>query len=237
MSVTKYCYCENNCKYETLDKEEILAAIAQAVETGKIGECDTGFITTIKTINGQPLRFFVGEQSEYEALADNSNLFALITNDTTKEALFAAVNEALESCASVQKTYEDLSAGLLDGSITVKRADIATSATTAVSADRANTALRIIANTDDMQIIDFVPKSDTDYTPLKKNLETGLYLLSWRHEQQAQGNYYHTGIVYFESSMTAACVNNRDTNYLIYINYTGIRSTKDIYRVKIIRLM
>ena len=33
MSVKKYCYCENNCKYETMSKEEILAAIAQAVAT------------------------------------------------------------------------------------------------------------------------------------------------------------------------------------------------------------
>jgi len=80
MSVKKYCYCENNCKYETLDKEEILAAIAQAVESGTVGECDTGFITTIKTINGQPLKFFVGTQAEYAALSDEQkqNLFAII---------------------------------------------------------------------------------------------------------------------------------------------------------------
>lgn len=95
MSVKKYCYCENNCKYETLDKEEILAAIAQAIETGKVGECDTGFITTLKTINGTPLKFFVGEQSEYEALAAEQkiNLFAIITNDTTKEGILKALED------------------------------------------------------------------------------------------------------------------------------------------------
>lgn len=95
MSVKKYCYCENNCKYETMSKEEILAAIAQAVETGKIGECDTGFITTVKTINGLPLKFFVGAQSDYEVLTaeQKSNLFAIITNDTTKEGILNAIKE------------------------------------------------------------------------------------------------------------------------------------------------
>ncbi len=95
MSVKKYCYCENNCRYETLSKEEIFAAIMQAVETGTIGDCDTGFITTIQTITGQPLKFFVGEQSEYEKLSDNlkKNLFAIITNDTTKDSLLSTIEE------------------------------------------------------------------------------------------------------------------------------------------------
>ena len=91
-----YVICDNNCKYEGMTKEQILAAIAQAIETGTVGDCDTGFITTIKTINGQPLRFFVGEQSEYEALTDKENLFAIITNDTTKESIIAAVETLQE---------------------------------------------------------------------------------------------------------------------------------------------
>ena len=109
MSVKKYCYCENNCKFETMDKEEILAAIAQAVETGEVGECDTGFITTVKTINGTPLKFFVGAQSEYEALSETQkqNLFAIISNDTTKEGLEATLNTLIADLDSIEKRFDD----------------------------------------------------------------------------------------------------------------------------------
>lgn len=130
MSVKKYCYCENNCRYETLSKEEILAAIAQAVQTGKIGECDTGFVTTIKTINGKGLKFFIGEQSEYEALSEDTkrNLFALITNDTTKEGLLNAI-------AELKTSHNEIINGLLDGDF------VAAEARHATRADSANQAI------------------------------------------------------------------------------------------------
>ena len=81
--------CGNNCRYEGMTKEQILTAIYQAIQTGNIGNCDTGFITTIKTINGKPLKFFVGEQAAYDALTkeQQKDVFAIITNDTTKEEL------------------------------------------------------------------------------------------------------------------------------------------------------
>ena len=125
MSVKKYCYCDNNCKYETLDKEEILTAISQAVATGSIGNCDTGFITTIKTITGKPLKFFVGTQEEYEVLtaAQKQNLFALITNDTTKEGLLRSIEE-------LKTSHSELRQGLISGSFKVKNATNADRATT-----------------------------------------------------------------------------------------------------------
>lgn len=127
MSVKKYCYCENNCKYETMSKEEILAAIAQAVATGKIGECDTGFITTIKTINNKALKFFVGEQSEYNALTEEqkSNLFAIITNDTTKEGIENAIRELSERA----DTLEAWKTSVMGGDTVVPKATHAMSAT------------------------------------------------------------------------------------------------------------
>ena len=133
MSVKKYCYCENNCRYETLSKEEILAAIAQAVATGKIGECDTGFITTIKTINGQPLKFFVGDQNEYTDLSEEQkeNLFAIITNDTTKEGITKALGE-------LQTNYKELSEGLNNGNVVVAKAKNASSATSATKDGNGN---------------------------------------------------------------------------------------------------
>lgn len=88
-----YALCDSNCKFETMSKEQILTAITQAVNEGTIGDIDTGFITTIKTINGTPLKFFVGTQSEYGLLteAERKDLFAIITNDTTRDGILEAI--------------------------------------------------------------------------------------------------------------------------------------------------
>ena len=104
---TYYVLCRDNCKFEGMTKEQILTAIEQAVNEGKISNIDAGFVTTVKTINGTPLRFFVGTQSEYELLtdADKDGCFALITNDNTAEA----INEAI---AGLTQELADLAEGL-----------------------------------------------------------------------------------------------------------------------------
>ena len=118
---TVYVICDKNCRFEGMTKEQIFTAIKQAVESGEIKDVDAGFITTIKTINGTPLKFFVGEQAAYDELSDaeKENLFAIITNDVTKEGLLDAI-EAL------QTEYEDLyNALFINGSKSVKSADSA----------------------------------------------------------------------------------------------------------------
>lgn len=115
-----YVICDNNCKYEGLTKEQILTAIAQAVEKGTITDVDTGFITTVKTINGTGLKFFVGEQHEYEALTDEQKqgLFAIITNDTTREGLLNAI-ASLEERAQALENWREMVA---DGGDAVEKA-------------------------------------------------------------------------------------------------------------------
>lgn len=90
-----YVFCDQNCKFEGMTKEQILTAIMQAVNEGTIGDIDAGFITTIKTINGTPLKFFYGEQAAYDALTDEEkeNLFPIIVNDTEKEMLINAIKD------------------------------------------------------------------------------------------------------------------------------------------------
>lgn len=116
MADTKYyCFCDKGCKFETLTKEQIYAAITQAANDGGIGDVDTGFITTIKTINGTPLKFFVGAQSEFELLTEDQkqNLFAIITNDVTKDGL-------LEMISRVSDEISGLETSLVDGTVVVK---------------------------------------------------------------------------------------------------------------------
>lgn len=63
---------------ETLAKDEtLIGAVANNVEDAR----------WINTITGTKLKFFVGKQAEYDALSDatKQNLFAIITDDTTKD--------------------------------------------------------------------------------------------------------------------------------------------------------
>lgn len=96
---TVYVICDQNCKFEGMTKEQILTAIVQAVETGEIRDVDTGFITTIKTINGVPLKFFCGERWQYEELSEEEkeNLYAIITNE---DGSAAGIIETIEKLSS-----------------------------------------------------------------------------------------------------------------------------------------
>jgi len=108
--------CDKNCKFEGMTKEQIYTAIAQAVKSGYIGDINTGFVQTIKTINNQPLKFFVGAQSEYDALSeeDKENLFAIITNGTTKEDLIALLENHEERIALLERYQQSSHASTAD---------------------------------------------------------------------------------------------------------------------------
>lgn len=71
--------------FESMTKEEILAAITQAVEGGTVGDIDSGFVTKIKEIHsGNELRFWVGTSAEYNALAEtDNNVLYILTDDTS----------------------------------------------------------------------------------------------------------------------------------------------------------
>ena len=84
-----YVLSENNCKFEGLTKEQIFAAIQQAVDSGKIKDVDTGFITKIKEQNKNAgLMFWVGNQAEYNALeSKKNNCLYVITDDRKNESI------------------------------------------------------------------------------------------------------------------------------------------------------
>jgi len=69
--------------------EEIAVALSNNPDFADIVVEACGGQTKITTINGIALKFFVGTQAEYEALNDEQkqNLFAIITDDTTKERI------------------------------------------------------------------------------------------------------------------------------------------------------
>lgn len=70
-----------------MTKEEILAAIAQAIESGTISDVDTGFVTTIREMNKQQgLKFWVGTTAEFNALETKENNCLYIKTDDTSPA-------------------------------------------------------------------------------------------------------------------------------------------------------
>ena len=88
--------------YEAMTKEQILAAIVEAVEGGTISDVNTGFVTTIKEQNnGVGLMFWVGTTAQYNALAEHeNNVLYIKTDDTSAQAINSAIAALQETQTS-----------------------------------------------------------------------------------------------------------------------------------------
>lgn len=96
-----YVICGNNCKFESMTKEQIITAIQEAVSTGEIKDIDAGFITKVKEQNaGNNLLFWVGTTAEYNALEEKDpNCFYIKTDDTTDADIKATLDYLNEIAA------------------------------------------------------------------------------------------------------------------------------------------
>lgn len=102
MSERRYfCFCEANCKFETMTKEQILAAIAQAVESGEVHDVDAGFVTKVKEANaGGYVTFWVGTTAQYNALPEKDpSCMYIFTDGSSSAELQAAVKKASDDAA------------------------------------------------------------------------------------------------------------------------------------------
>lgn len=91
---------------EGMTKEQTLAAITQAVEEHEIHDVDTGFVTTLKESNkNRPLKFWVGKQSEYNAITTpDDNTFYIISDSTYKEDLETEIAELQAAVSRFNET-------------------------------------------------------------------------------------------------------------------------------------
>lgn len=98
-----YALCGDNCRHETLTKEDIITAIANAVQSGDIGDINAGFITTIKEQNaGEGLRFWVGTMAAYNALTEIADdMLYIITDDTTNDDIDNAIEEIQDALDNI----------------------------------------------------------------------------------------------------------------------------------------
>lgn len=108
-----YVLCEDNCRFESMTKEQILAAIIQAVEGGSVGDVDTGFVTKIVEQNQrQTVTFWVGTQAQYNAITEKTkNCLYIITDETTCDDIENAIVALQESVSSLTAEVSSLTAG------------------------------------------------------------------------------------------------------------------------------
>lgn len=75
MEKTYYVFCSDDCKYEGMTKEQIIAAIAEATGATPT-DIDSAFITKIKEQNKNgALTFWFGTESEYNALGVSADRY------------------------------------------------------------------------------------------------------------------------------------------------------------------
>lgn len=106
-----YVLCEDNCKFPAMTKEQILAAIEQAISTGKIHDVDAGFITKIKEQNRNgALKFWVGTKTEYNAIDKKEhNCFYITTDDVSYGEVCAELKTEIDELSeAVNATIEAL---------------------------------------------------------------------------------------------------------------------------------
>ena len=105
-----YCFCSSNCKYETMTKEQILAAIEQAVEDGEIRDVDTGFVTRVQELHAaKALTFWIGTMAAYNAIeTPETNCLYIITDDTQEDDLNNTMGSLMRDVVELQEQYGTL---------------------------------------------------------------------------------------------------------------------------------
>lgn len=91
-----YVFCDDNCKFETMTKTQILQAISKAVNIGVVDDVQAtnGIIEKNK---GKLIQLWVGTQSEYNNIAKKeSNVLYIISDDTSKDDLIAKIDKLAE---------------------------------------------------------------------------------------------------------------------------------------------
>lgn len=110
-SRTYHVISDDNCKFESMTKEQILAAIQQAIGTGTVSDVDAGFVTRIKEMNKNAgLKFWVGTTAEYNAIqTKETNCFYILTDDTEFEDIETEVNNFRDELNDMGETVSSLS--------------------------------------------------------------------------------------------------------------------------------
>ena len=103
-TATKLSELQNDMTF--LTQQQIITLVTNIVDTGEVGDIDTGFVTKLVEQNKhKALQFWIGTQAEYNALTEKTaNMFYIITDDTFKEDVndaIAAINARIDELETV----------------------------------------------------------------------------------------------------------------------------------------
>lgn len=104
-----YVLGDDNCKYEGMSKEQIIATIQEAISTGTVSDVDAGFITKIKETNkNKALQFWIGTQAEFNALDTKpQNTFCIFTDDINIDDINDTIAECRKETENTKKAIAD----------------------------------------------------------------------------------------------------------------------------------
>lgn len=102
-----------------LTEEQIITLITNIVNTGSVGDIDTGFVTSLVEQNKhKALKFWVGTQAEYDAVQTKiANTFYIITDDRFREDVQTALNSLQAQINNIVQTNYDTEITALQESI------------------------------------------------------------------------------------------------------------------------
>lgn len=114
--------CEDNCKFESMTKEQIIEAIAEATGETPV-HIDDAFITKIKELNANnQLKWWVGTEAQYNALEEKDLTTLYIIYDASEyddllveiQELQAQIEALNEKAPMYQYSTTDLEPGVSD---------------------------------------------------------------------------------------------------------------------------
>lgn len=146
MVTKKYLICDNNCKFEGLDKEETLSAIQQAIEQGGVQNVDPNepFITKIKDKNtGASVSVWVGTEAQFNAIETKEENTLYIFNTDFEDNVNKLFQEIIDGVQKVGHATNAENATNAEKSNYAEKANYATSAGTATSATNASNATKV----------------------------------------------------------------------------------------------
>lgn len=103
-----YCICDNDCKYESMTKEQIIAAIAEATGYVPSGEDDAFIAKVLEGNKGFSLSFWLGTQAQFNELGVDASTYALKVDESGKVYLTpASALEIADSSITAEKLAEN----------------------------------------------------------------------------------------------------------------------------------
>lgn len=118
-----------------LTEEQIINLVTNIVDSGSVGDIDTGFVTRLKEQNrGKELKFWVGTQAEYDAIEiAQANTFYIITDDNFKEVTNQAIQALNDRLDAIKRTNYDEEISDLQTRVGLLTTDVGTLENTAAT--------------------------------------------------------------------------------------------------------